>query len=151
VQLPNTLGEPRNLTGQQHYVRSNALLLDTGAARLDAAPTIFAVGPTISPTFVAADATNQVVATTDPNHNFNTTPARLFISISKPQNPGVKFYKSPFRKIGGVNVPNEAAFPIGPFPSPFDFNLNQVVFIRTACVLADGRVGVPTIQRIFPS
>lgn len=150
VPLVNALGESRNVTGENMYVRANSLLLDIGAARLDVAPSVFTVGPTVTPVFTIDAAADTVTCTGLGGYSLAGAPVGLLFQASRPVQPGVNFYKSPFRKVGGeiaaspANVP-----PYGPFALPFPVSAGQALFIRTATVTPDGRVGVPVIQRFL--
>ncbi len=50
-------GTPINLTGQNHYVRSNSPRLQAGLARVDAAPTIFTLGTPVTGIQSSVDST----------------------------------------------------------------------------------------------
>jgi hypothetical protein len=149
VLIPNSLGEPRSLTGQQMYVRSNTLLLDTGGTRVDDAPTIFTVGPTITPTYTNTPATD-VISLVDFGGYDPATADEIGVltQMGTPQNGGVQFFKSPFRKIGGAQYAIVPAAPVD-MAAAFPFEAGQAIFIRTAVVTVDGRVGVPTTQRFL--
>lgn len=149
VLIPNKLGEPRALSGQQMYVRTNTLALDCGIARIDDAPTVFTVGPTITPSFTLAPATDEF----DMDDLGGYDPATdgeigVLVQVGTPQNGGVQFFKSPFVKALGADYAALTAFPIT-IPSPYPFEAGQALFIRTANVTIDGRVGVPVVQRFL--
>lgn len=150
VPLINALGEPRQATGLNHYVRSNSLLLDVGGTRVDDAPTTFNVGPTITPT-LTINATADTFSVTDlGGYTLGASATGLLLSVGRPQSPGVNFYRSPFQKSVGilaVATSNEPPYADNPLPQPVA--AGQALFIRTATVLADGRVGVPVVQRFL--
>jgi len=150
VPLVNSLGESRNVTGINMYVRANSLILDTGGTRADDAPTIFTVGPTITPTFTVDAANDELDITDLGSYDLATGPVNLLISAGNPVQAGVNFYKSPFRKVGAelcVETSNEP--PYGPFALNTPVSVGQALFVRTACVTPDGRVGVPVVQRFL--
>lgn len=150
VPLPNSLGELRNVTGLNMYQRSNALLIDIDQPRVDDAPTTFTVGPSFTPTYTvdaAADtadvtALGTFVPTVD-------GPINVLFSASPPQSVGVRFFKAPFRKMGSFRFTDQLVDLPQTFPLPFPVAAGQVVFLRSAPVTDDGRVGVPSIVR-FP-
>jgi len=150
VPLPNSLGELRQVTGLNMYQRSNSLIIDTGGARLDAAPTEFTVGPSFTPTYTITPATNTI--TVESLGSFVPSldgPIRVLFQMGTPQSPGVSFFKAPFRKIGGQEFVDEATdFPLD-LAAAFPFQTGQAVFLRAAPVTLDGRVGVPIVSRFL--
>lgn len=150
VPLVNSLGEARQVTGLNMYVRSNSLTIDTGQARIDDAPTEFTVGPTITPTITVDAAADQFTVTDLGSYDLADGAVNLLFQAGKPVQPGVNFYKAPFRKAGSANaVASTGEPPFGPFDLTFPVAAGQALFIRTATVTADGRVGVPVRQRFL--
>jgi len=150
VPLINSLGEPREATGLNHYVRSNSLLLDTGGSRVDNAPTAFTVGPSFTPT-ISIDPATDTLDVTDLGGFTPSTDGTIgfLISMGPPQSPGVNFFRSPFRKIDGTQIADEGTdLPTG-VSLVFPIEPGQSVFIRTTQVTTDGRVGVPVVQRFL--
>lgn len=149
VPLPNSLGELRNVTGLNMYVRANSLLALVGGTQVDDGPTEFTQGPTIQPT-MTLDAAADTLTVTDLGGYDPATQGDLGLLIQQgnPQQAGVTFYKSPFRKISGTvqtdppNLPTAVALNV-------PIAAGQAQFIRTATVTPDGRVGVPVIQRFL--
>jgi hypothetical protein len=152
VPLINSLGEARNVSGQNMFVRTNSLVLDTGGTLLAAAPTNFTVGPTVTPTFTVDSAADTFDLT---NLGSFTNPAggtRFLLSVGRPQNAGVNFYKAPFQKAyGDLIIAVTNAPPIEDIPLPYPVAAGQAVFIRSIAITVDGRVGVPVIQRFLVS
>jgi len=149
VLIPNKLGEPRALTGQQMYVRTNTLALDCDLDRIDDAPTNFTVGPTITPTFTPVPASNEITMTDLGGYDPSTDgEIGILVQVGTPQNGGVVFFKSPFRKALGADYAAIIPFPVT-ITSPFPFEAGQALFVRTANVTIDGRVGVPVVQRFL--
>lgn len=150
VPLPNALGESRNVTGINMYVRANSLILDTGGTRVDDAPTQFTVGPTITPGITIDAAADTLTVADLGGYVLAGAPVNLLVSAGNPQQPGVNFYKAPFRKVGAalaVDTTNDP--PYGPFPLNAPVVAGQALFVRTATVTPDGRVGVPVVQRFL--
>lgn len=150
VPLPNTLGELRQVTGLNMYVRSNSLIEDTDGIQIDAAPVIFTVGPTITPTITVDEAADEFSITDLGAYDLLDGPVNLLWTTGRPQQPGVNFYKGPFQKAAAelaVDTTNDP--PYGPFALTQPVAVGQALFIRTAVVTPDGRVGVPVIQRFL--
>lgn len=150
VTVNNKLGEARNLTGQNMFIRANSLLIQCGEARVDDGPTNFTVGPTITPTFNIVPASDEIGITDLGTYDPDTDGAvNIFVSMGTPQNGGVQFFRSPFTLQQALNIPNTAALPVADAAAPYPFEAGQAIFIRTAVVTPDGRVGVPTVQRFL--
>lgn len=149
VPLVNSLGESRNVSGINMFSRGNALLLDTGGALADDGPAEFTQGPSFSPG-LTIDATADTLDVVDlGGYDPDTSGViGLLIQQSLPQQPGVNFYKSPFRKIFGGQIADLESLPED-VPLAYPVQPGQAVFIRTATVTTDGRVGVPVIQRFL--
>lgn len=152
VQLPNRLGELRSVTGLNMYVRGNALLLDTAGTRVDDAPTEFTAGPSFTPT-ITLDASADTLSVTNLGGYTPSTDGTvgLLIQQGRPQQAGVTFYRSPFQRIDGSQIADEATDLPTDVPLAFPIAAGQAVFIRTATVTPDGRVGVPVVQRFLAS
>lgn len=150
VPLVNSLGESRNVTGLNMYQRANALAADTVLARIDEGPTEFTLGPTITPT-ITLDAAADTLSITGMGTYDPATDGTVGFLIQQgtPQQPGVSFFKSPFRKVSGSVVAVLPADLPTDIPLAFPIAVGQAQFIRTAAVTADGRVGVPVIQRFL--
>lgn len=149
VPLVNSLGEPRNVAGINMYLRSNTLLIDSGGVRVDDGPTIFNVGPTIIPTLVMVPLTNDFDITDLGTFVIPAEGIHIFIAQGAPQNAGVSFFRSPFRKAFGQLVPLVPPFPIIDNPLPFPISAGQADFMRTIAITPDGRVGAESVQRFL--
>lgn len=149
VPVPNALGDDRFLTGLQHYIRSNSLLSLAGGTIVDDPPSSFTAGPTIEPT-ITIDAANDQFTVVDLGGYNPTTSGALagYISIGRPVNPGVLFYKGPFRVGFAGAISTLATLPTG-VGLPFPVVAGQGLFVRFASSTLDGRVGVPFIQRFL--
>jgi len=149
VPLTNSLGEDRNVSGINMYQRGNSLLLDTNGVREDDGPTVFTKGPSISPTITLDSAANELTITNLGGYDPATDGfIGLLVAQGRPQQPGVNFYKAPFTKIDGEQHVDLASLPTD-VPLEFPISAGQAVFIRTAVVTIDGRVGVPVVQRFL--
>jgi hypothetical protein len=152
VPIPNSLGQPRNVSGQNMFIRANSLILDCGGSILAAAPTNFTVGPTVSPTFTIDSAADTIDITALPGLSIASPGVYVFVSASRPQNAGVNFYKSPFQKVfGELALTGTNAPPYEDLPLPYPVAAGQALWLRAITCTADGRVGVATIQRFLVS
>ncbi|KKM97823.1 hypothetical protein LCGC14_1164220 [marine sediment metagenome] len=142
VTLPNPLGDQRNVSGIAMYSRSNVIRLQVGLSIIDDGPVIFSL-PTFSDPSIAAFA--AAVETYD--IAFSETDAwalevggAMLVYGSRPQNPGIKFFKGPYRFaasiLGAVVAPTSPAT----ITSPFPFADGNQLFLQTRVVLADGRL-----------
>lgn len=146
VPLLDALGEPRNIGGLGHYVRSNVARLQADAGtlpRVDDAPTIFNVGDFTQPTLDTLTEAAQTV-----NINFdvgddwaNEDDAAMLYYVSRPQNPSINFFKGPYRFQGPI-LGDSLAPPATPAVGgvPFPFVAGQRVFFRFIVTRADGRM-----------
>ena len=150
VQIPDTMGDPRNVSGIAMYVRSNVPRLQAALARLDAAPPIFGLGLSTQPTFE-----NFVAATNSFDVAFNVADAwvggvgtsdgaAMLVLASRPQNPSVNFFKGPYR-FAGLIAGNEALPPTSPATifAPFNITVGQRIFVQTRVTQNDGRLNLP--------
>lgn len=150
VPLVNALGESRNVSGINMFVRSNMLLAENGMTEVDDGPTQFTLGPTFTPTLSLDSTANTVDVTDLGGYDLSDGAVGVLLQQGTPQNGGVSFFGGPFRKIDGiaaVETSNEP--PFADIPLAFPVEAGQSVWFRTATVSADGRVGVPVTQRFL--
>lgn len=152
VPLVNALGESRNVSGINMFVRSNMLLVDIGMTEVDDGPTQFTLGPTFTPT-ITIDAMADTLDVTDlGGYDLADGEVGILVQQGTPQNGGVSFFGGPFRKIDGIDaVETSNEPPYEDIALAFPVEAGQAVWIRTATVAADGRVGVPVVQRFLVS
>lgn len=143
VPLINRLGEAKNVTGLNMFVRTNSIALDTGAALIAAAPTTFTLGPTLTPTATLTAANGELVISAFTGTAIPVGGVRVLMQTSLEQNPSINFFKAPFSKFAGRLVLT-ADLPLTLDTGPA-VAVGNKLFIRTAAMFADGRVGVPTI------
>jgi hypothetical protein len=146
VTLLNPLGEPINVGGLGHYVRSNVPRLNIAAPRVDAAPTTFNLGFYSDPSFgTFAAATNDFAVTFVTGDPWvDEDDSHLIVYSSRPQNPAVNYFKGPYRfadSIEGDSItpPTSPATVVGAFP----FEVGQKVFVMARLSRADGRLSTP--------
>lgn len=147
VPLPNPLGESRNVGGVGMYVRGNLIRGQVGYGdlpRVDAGPVILALSAYTPPGITGISETTQQIAYTFDNTDewANEDDAGMAVYVSRPQNPGVNFFKGPYR-YAGVILGNGTTPPTSPasIDLPFTAQVGQRIFVRTNVVRADGRAG----------
>ena len=141
VAMKNRLGETIFLTGQNHFVRSNAPRLQNGLARVDSAPTVFNLGdfaPT-SMTCVAVDVLS--LAFDDTAVWADEDGSAMLLQQSLGKNPSIGFFKGPFISVAAMEGDN-AAPPTTPAAVTLISNVadTQKVFLRARISRVDGRL-----------
>lgn len=135
------LGEERKLSGINMYVRSNVPRLQSGLAALSAAPTTFGLAALTNPTVSGVASTGVIsVAYTNTDAWAGAVGGALLVYVSRPQSPGVTFFKGPYRYAGRVNGATTPPTSPGTVTSPFTLTAGQRVFVRVTCTNADGRL-----------
>lgn len=143
VPLTNRIGEARNVSGQNMYVRGNIVAIQTGLARQDTAPTVFNLGSFTEPTLLAADALGQLLSVGFDNTDAwaNETGSAMIVYISRPQNPSINFFKGPYqfaaRIDGDMTTPPTSPAMIA---VPFLITAGQTLFAQIRVCRADGRL-----------
>lgn len=141
VDWTNKLGQSINLTGLNHYIRSNTPRVMNALARVDAAPVIFDLAAAELVLAVSAsEATQNLDVSFDVAADWATeVGAFQFVSMGIPQNGGIKFFGGPYRQSGtiaGEAVPVSPAVQSAPFP----FAAGQRIWVRTRISRLDGRL-----------
>jgi len=121
VTVVNSLGQAKNLTGLQAFQMGNAARTQIPSPIVQPGPTTFSLATFTLPTGIAVAAPGTLTFTpTATDDWFTTANGYLLVSISRPQNYGLQFFKSPFQLIGAVAktgsagpeaVPNPAVAP----------------------------------------
>lgn len=146
VPLPDVLGENRNIPALAHYVRCNVPRLQVGSSRIDDAPIDFNLGTFTAPAIDAIDAaTDKATFSWEDTDEWREADGVMIISVSRPQNPSINYFKGPYRynsTVPGAGPPSPAehdlVFPCAP---------TQRVFVQFRFSQADGRLSLPF--RIF--
>lgn len=115
VSMKNKLGEAINLSGFNHYIRSNTIAKLFALTVIDAGPVVFEL-PAQDPTYAitASEATQQITTTYDAVMDWaSETGANLILSGGQPQNPQRNFFGGPWRLYGQVSGADGAP-PAGP-------------------------------------
>lgn len=137
----NKFGDAVNLTGLNHYVRSNTALLMLGLPRVDAAPVIFNLAAAeLELDCSASEATQQITCAFDDGEPWATEAgAHQFFYMGLPQNAAITFFGGPFRYIGVANGSVPDASPLA-FAATFPFAEGQRIWIQSRILRADGRL-----------
>ena len=150
VPLTNSLGESTTVSGINMFQRANTLLLDTGNPQRDDAPDSFTQGPSFTPTLNVSAASDLIAVNDFGSFTPGSPDIGFLVQQGQTQNPGVNFFRGPFRKVYGVPVTVASpSLPVININAAFPFSVGQVVFLRAIAVTLDGRVGVPSIQRFL--
>lgn len=151
--ITGVLGDPLVLSGQQMYIRCNAVRLRAGAARVDAGPVLTGLIALTTPvaTVDISDGTISV-AYTNSDAWAGEVGGGLVIQASRFMSAGINFFKGPYRfssAVDGAVVPPTS--PETVTQNPF----GQLVSAATAgqkCALrytafqADGRISAVTSE-----
>jgi len=143
ISFTNKLGEQVNLTGFNHFVRSNSFALQNGGSVVADGPTTLTL-PGEDPTFaVVVDEASQELSVT-----FDNALAWAIIDdglmgvyCSKPQSAGTSFITGPW-KLAGTIVGDTASPPASPatIASPWPVAEGQVIAVRARLMEVDGRL-----------
>lgn len=146
VNMTNRLGETVNLTGFNHYLRSNIIAKMISLTIVDAGPVVFEI-PAHDPTYAitASEATQQITAAYDATMDWaDEDGANLILFGGTPQNPQRNFFGGPWRLYGQVTGVNGAP-PASPHAgtSPFAIAELQRLWGYARIRRADGRLSEP--------
>jgi hypothetical protein len=146
VPLPDSLGDPRVAGGMGMYQRINVGRLQAGEATLtrrDIAPGIFDLGEYTPPVIGVIDAAGDTVsiAYDDTDAWADETGSAMLFSASRPQNPGINYFKGPYRYMGAV-AGVDGVPPAGPvvLDLPFPCIAGQRIFFFARVCRVDGRM-----------
>lgn len=143
VVMKNRLGENTLLSGFNHYIRSNAPLLNQGLAPINDAPTDFTLPDQDSEFAIAAEeATPKIDVTFDTDLAWvGEDDAYMLVYQGSPQNPTRNFFGGPWQyldKIAGDSVTPPTS-PATMTPS-IAITAGQKVWCRARIIRADGRL-----------
>lgn len=139
---PDSINGTHVITGQNAYIKANALRMQAGQAILDDAPTLYASAVLTPPVLTIADTSDQELTVT-----FNIADewavdvdGSLLVYMGRPQNPSVNFYKGPYRFL--ANLDGSASPLTSPhvFPANLTFALGQRVPVAFRAIAPDGRI-----------
>jgi hypothetical protein len=139
VAMKNKLGEVTYLSGFNHFVRSNAVLLQSGKGLISAGPTVMAL-PEKDPTLAVAGsvATQKLTLTVDAGQPW-ALEANAFLQVEQgsPQNETRNFFAGPWKYCGEIP---QAAPLVLTLDAVYTLVLGQKTWIACRIVRADGRV-----------
>jgi len=144
VAMKNRLGETIYLTGQQHFVRSNAARGNYGLDFVDTAPSIFNLGE-LTFTSAAITVTDEITVNFDDTVDWcSEDGAGLLLRASAGMNPTINFSNKTLKKLGIVagNSVTPATTP-ATMPAKFNYADGQRVFFEARLSRADGRLSAP--------
>lgn len=154
VIMQNRLGESINLSGFNHYLRSNTTLKRTGLTLVQDGPTIFEI-PDADPTFTftGSEATQQITVTFDNTLAWaNEDDGFLHVFQGQPQNAQRNFFAGPWRKRDSI-AGDSGTPPTTPLVTGVAFAIaaGQHVWIYGRIQRADGRLSAPFRDDVFIS
>jgi len=146
VAMTNRLGETINLSGYNHYIRSNLERKRVTGSVIDDGPVVFEI-PAEDPTFAitASEATQQITFTYDDGMDWaDENGAWLFLYQGQPQNPQRNFFAGPWRYCSIVEGVNGAP-PASPKIADVQFAIAelQLQWGYARISRADGRLSQP--------
>ena len=139
IAMKNRLGETVYLTGFNHFVRSNAVLLQSVKGLITAGPTVLSL-PEKDPTLAVAGsvATQLLTLTVDAGQPWAAeTGAFLQVEQGQPQNVTRNFFGGPWKYAGKINQASPLVLTVD---APFTLVLGQKTWIAVRICRADGRV-----------
>lgn len=149
VQLPNSLGDPRNVGGLGMYLRSNVPRIASGEAdlvRVDDGPIVFNLGDVGPLEVESATAATDVVSIgfTDTDDWVDEDGAGLLVYTARAQNPSINFFKGSYRFAGAV-LGDSTTPPTTPAAIDAAFNIDVAnrTFVFARVSRADGRLSTP--------
>ncbi|MBA7657293.1 hypothetical protein ES703_65228 [subsurface metagenome] len=146
VDMANGLGETINLSGYNHYMRSNMILAAAGGTLVDAGPTIFEIpeqDPSVAVT-IEMHETRTNLTFDDTMEWVDEDGAVLWIFEGRPQNPQRNFFNGPWQ-----GCKDKAGSSGDPKTSPEHFTHLQIlttgqrVWYKFSIQRADGRLSQP--------
>lgn len=141
VTWKNALGEDINLTGLNHYIRSNTQMVALNFARIDDAPGINDIAAAELELGCTATAATQILSITFDDTEVWATEAGAFqhFYMGRAQNAAIKFFAGPFRYVVSVAGVTPAVSPV-PATAPWPFQEGQRIWLRSRIMRADGRL-----------
>lgn len=141
VSWVNKLGQTINLTGLNHYVRSNTPRLQNGIARVDVAPVIFNIATAeLELAATASEATQDLTINGDGAAAWvGEADAWQFMFMGLPQNGSIKFFGGPYRQVTAVPGAGPPPFPVI-IGAAFPFAEGQRIWVKTRIARGDGRL-----------
>jgi hypothetical protein len=144
----NTLGDSRQVSGLNMFLRYNVPNIQTGGAMLQAGPSINNLGAFTPPTGLTAAAPDTSFhLTANLGDPWTEVPgSNLLVFISRAQNATITYFKGPFQFAG--KVPASAVTSAITLVNPYglEFVAGSQYFVRTEVAYGDGRLTSDAIQ-----
>jgi hypothetical protein len=146
----NTLGDSRQVSGLNMFLRYNVPNLQTGGALLTTGPSINNLGAFTPPRFdvMVGPSANVAGKITMTDEWMSVPGSRLLMFVSRPQNATITYFKGPFQFAKAI--PASAVTSSFTFTNPFGVNYasGSQAFVRTEVAYGDGRLTSDTISVI---
>lgn len=143
VNMKNRLGETVHMSGYNHYIRSNSVLLQIGETPIDAGPVIFEL-PEQDPTFAftGSEATQTLSFVFDNALAWANEVGGFLVKYQgSPQNAQRNFFGGPYRYIGTIDgAVSPPTSPDDETPIPFVITEGQAQWCYARILRADGRL-----------
>ncbi|MGH3481033.1 MAG: hypothetical protein ACRDQD_29940 [Nocardioidaceae bacterium] len=160
VSWTDVLGQTIQLSGLNHYIRSNTprvqadSVIGASSPRIDTAPVLFELGVTpqlLSSSIAHVTGPPETVVLSAAWTNgaaYTTGNEIIFIFVSPPQNPSIKFYKGPYYLMvadvadtSPLAVPLFSSAAVNRYEARFGpIETGQAVFIAARVSMDDGRL-----------
>lgn len=152
VSMLNRLGESIFLSGFNHYIRSNANLLQAGEPPVNDGPAVFSLPAQDSTLAVTGSEAAVALSVTYDNTMpwANEVGGFMFFFQGRPQNPQRNFFGGPWRHmftLAGDPVPPVSPQVISPLPWVITELQHQWIYVRVC--RADGRLSEPFRDETF--
>lgn len=142
VLLPNPMGDQRQVTALNHYIRSNVPRIQAGLTRVDDAPAILNIGEFTNPTFAVTASTDLAAVTfTNTDDWAGEAGSAMLVFLSRPMSQSIEYHKGPYRYAGKISgaSPTPPTSPAS-ITLPFGCDVGDRIFARFNVTRADGRL-----------
>ena len=146
--LLNTLGDSRQVSGLNLFLRYNVPNLQTGGALLTTGPSINNLGAFTPPTSLRsgtlADTFQFNVNLDDP---WTDVPgSKMLVFVSRAQNATITYFKGPFQYVGQVPASAVTSAILLGNPYGLSYVSGAQYFVRTEVAYGDGRLTSDAVQ-----
>jgi len=147
----DSLGQAYTMTGQNAYIKANALQLLIGQTRIDTAPSVFAGAALTTPVAISATDATQVLSVgyTNTDQWAGEVGGALLVFTGRPQNASKLYFKGPYRFAGFIAGESPAPASPDPITPAFPFEVDQRVPVKFRAINADGRISADVYTSII--
>lgn len=148
VTVTNPLGEAIQLSGQQHFIRSNVPAMQAEIDPIDSGPTIYNLGEFTAPSnlVLSMSLTSITVDLTDTDDWASENGSFILFYQGRPQGAGTSFFKGPFRFCGSIEGDTEVQPTLFETTKPpFVLTTGNQGWVRAQVLRADGRLSQSVI------